>query len=400
MTEDPQPDDLRAGWLVRTGQSPRNVREALRKAMWVGIWLVFLSSPVHDLATGHHTPAATAAGWLGLAAFVGIYLTLVFRNMGKAMNGLVVAALVGALGALAVVLCLSLGPPWLGLFVYVSVACGTAFPLRVAYWTIPLTAVVMLLVGLHGGEQDARNLLLLVVLIGFAMTGVRQLVRTTVELRKARATVAQLAANEERLRLARDLHDLLGHSLSLITLKSELAGRMLPHHPEKAAQQVADIEQVSRQALVDVREAVTGYRRPRLAGELAGMQVALTAAGVTADLPAEPDLDGVPEESESALAWALREAVTNVVRHSGARRCVVELVHRQTLDGAVLELSVEDDGSGGSGSTPGNGLTGLTERLEKAGGSLDAGRVRRGFRLVARVPMASAQGPVGAAGTP
>ncbi|GAA5703153.1 histidine kinase [Streptomyces avermitilis] len=400
MTEDPQPDDLRAGWLVRTGQSPRNVREALRKAMWIVIWLVFLSSPVHDLASGHHTPAATAAGWLGLAAFVGIYLTLVFRNMGRALNGPAVAALVVALGVLAVVLCLSLGPSWLGLFVYVSVACGTTFPLRVAYWTIPLTAVAMLLVGLHGGEQDARNLVLLVVLIGFAMTGVRQLVRTTVELRKARATVAQLAANEERLRLARDLHDLLGHSLSLITLKSELAGRMLPDHPEKAAQQVADIEQVSRQALVDVREAVTGYRRPRLAGELAGMQVALTAAGVTADLPAEPDLDGVPEESESALAWALREAVTNVVRHSGARRCVVELVHRQTLDGPVLELSVEDDGSGGSGSTPGNGLTGLTERLEKAGGSLDAGRVRRGFRLVARVPMASARGPVGTAGTP
>ncbi|MFJ8503132.1 sensor histidine kinase [Streptomyces avermitilis] len=404
MTEDPLPDDARAGWLVRTGQSPRNVREALRKAMWIVIWLVFLSSPVHDLASGHHPPAATAAGWLGLAAFVAIYLTLVFRNMGRALNGPAVAALVVALGVLAVVLCLSLGPSWLGLFVYVSVACGTTFPLRVAYWTIPLTAVAMLLVGLHGGEQDARNLVLLVVLIGFAMTGVRQLVRTTVELRKARATVAQLAANEERLRLARDLHDLLGHSLSLITLKSELAGRMLPDHPEKAAQQVADIEQVSRQALVDVREAVTGYRRPRLAGELAGMQVALTAAGVTADLPAEPDLDGVPEESESALAWALREAVTNVVRHSGARRCVVELVRRQTLDGPVLELSVEDDGSGGSGSTPGstpgNGLTGLAERLEKAGGSLEAGRVRRGFRLVARVPAASARGPLGTAGTP
>ncbi len=165
------------------------------------------------------------------------------------------------------------------------------------------------------------------------MAGVRQLVRTTIELREARATVAQLAANEERLRLARDLHDLLGHSLSLITLKSELAGRMLPAHPEKAAQQVADIEQVSRQALVDVREAVSGYRRPRLAGELAGAQVALTAAGITAALP--PDLDPVPadtdEEAESALAWALREAVTNVVRHSGARRCTVEVLGRQTL---------------------------------------------------------------------
>lgn len=123
---------------------------------------------------------------------------------------------------------------------------------------------------------------------------------------------------------------------------------MLPDRPDKAAQQVADIEQVSRQALVDVREAVTGYRRPRLNAECAGARVALTAAGVTAELPAEPGLDGVPEESESALAWALREAVTNVVRHSGARRCTVELVRRQTLDGPVLELTVEDDGSGGT----------------------------------------------------
>ncbi|MFF3407426.1 sensor histidine kinase [Streptomyces sp. NPDC002742] len=402
MTEDPLPDGARTDRIVRMGESPRNLREALRKSVWIVIWLVFLSSPVHDLVSGHHTPAATAAGWLGLAAFVAVYLMLVFRHMGKAFAGsLAVTLMVLVLGALAVALCLTLGAPWLGLFVYVSVACGTTFPLRVSYVTIPLTAVVMLLVGLHGGERDARNLVLLVVLIGFAMTGVRQLVRTTVELRKARATVAQLAANEERLRLARDLHDLLGHSLSLITLKSELAKRMLPDHPDKAAQQVADIEQVSRQALVDVREAVSGYRRPRLAGELAGAQVALAAADVLAELPAEPDLDGVPEDSESALAWALREAVTNVVRHSGARRCVVGLVRRQTLDGPVLELSVEDDGSGGSsGAAPGNGLTGLTERLEKAGGTLEAGRVRRGFRLVAQVPLERGRASVGAADDP
>ncbi|MET8032928.1 histidine kinase [Streptomyces sp. NPDC005345] len=399
MTEDPQPDGARQDRLVQMGEPPRTLREALVKSLWIVIWLVFLSSPVQDLVSGEHTTRATVAGGVGLAAFVAVYLTLVFRNMGRATADIrTVALMVLALVALAVVLCLTLGPPWLGLFVYVSVACGTAFPLRVSYWTIPLTAVVMLLVGLHAGEKDARDLILLVVLIGFAMTGVRQLVRTTVELRRARATVAQLAANEERLRLARDLHDLLGHSLSLITLKSELAGRMLPDHPEKAAQQVADIEQVSRQALVDVREAVTGYRRPRLAGELAGAQVALTAAGVVADLPAEPDLHGVSTESESALAWTLREAVTNVVRHSGARRCTVELVRRQTLDGPVLELSVEDDGSGGSGgSTPGNGLTGLTERLEKAAGSLEAGRTRHGFRLVARVPLTDERASVGPA---
>ncbi len=117
--------------------------------------------------------------------------------------------------------------------------------------------------------------------------------------------------------------------------------------------------------------------------------MALTAAGVVAEVPAEPDLADVPEEAESALAWALREAVTNVVRHSGADRCAVRLLRRQTLDGPVLELSVEDDGSGGSGKGPGNGLTGLTERLEKAGGTLEAGRVRHGFRLVVRVPTAA-----------
>ncbi|MFG2312158.1 sensor histidine kinase [Streptomyces sp. NPDC048566] len=399
MTEDPLPEGARIEGPVRTGESPRTLREALRKSVWIVIWLVFLSSPIHDLAAGDHSTPATVAGWAGLAAFVAVYLTLVFRTMGVAASRLpAVSLMVLTLLALAVVLSLTLGPAWLGLFVYVSVACGTAFPLRVSYWTIPLTAGVMMLVGLHGGAEDARSLVLLVVLIGFAMTGVRQLVRTTVELRRARATVAQLAANEERLRLARDLHDLLGHSLSLITLKSELAGRMLPDHPERAARQVADIEQVSRQALVDVRAAVTGYRRPRLAGELAGAQVALTAAGVAAGLPAEPDLHGVSDEGESALAWSLREAVTNVVRHSGARRCTVELVRRQTLDGPVLELSVEDDGSGGSaGGVPGNGLTGLAERLEKAGGSLETGGARRGFRLVARVPLTGGRGPGGAA---
>ncbi|MFD9392909.1 sensor histidine kinase [Streptomyces sp. NPDC060000] len=378
----------RRGPPIALGQTARTPHELWRrKLLWIGVWLVFLSSPVHDLVSGGHTTGGTVAGWLGLAVFVTLYLSLLLRDLGATpYPDRLVAALIGSMAVLATVLGLTLGSAWLGLYCYVSVACGMVLPLRTAFWTIPGTAAVLLLVGLRTDEGDALNLLLLVLLIGFAMTGVSQLVRTTVELRKARATVAQLAANEERLRLARDLHDLLGHSLSLITLKSELAGRMLPAHPDKAAQQVADIEQVSRQALVDVREAVTGYRRPRLAAELAGTQVALTAAGIIAAIPAEPDLDDVPEESEAALAWTLREAITNVVRHSGGTRCTVDLVRRQTLDGPLLELSVEDDGSGGSGKGPGNGLTGLTERLEKVGGTLEAGRVKRGFRLTARVP--------------
>ncbi|MFK0167324.1 sensor histidine kinase [Streptomyces sp. NPDC090306] len=366
------------------------------KSLWTAIWLVYLSAPVTDLLWGDHGTVGTVLGWCGLTAFVCGYMLLVFRTGRGERNEWVIGSLVG-LAAGSTALVLTLGESWLVLFVYVSIASGAALPLRLARWALPVTAALMAALAfvVPDGGDDLLALLIPALLGGAAMTGVRQLLRTTIALREARATVAQLAANEERLRLARDLHDLLGHSLSLITLKSELAGRMLPARPEDAAQQVADIERVSRQALVDVREAVTGYRRPRLASELAGAQVALTAAGVVAELPAEPDtlLDGVGEDAESALAWSLREAVTNVVRHSGARRCTVELLRRQTLDGPVLELSVEDDGSGsgtgpgaGAGGGPGNGLTGLRERLEKAGGTLDAGRVRRGFRLVARVP--------------
>ncbi|GAQ70031.1 sensor histidine kinase DesK [Streptomyces turgidiscabies] len=373
------------------------------KSLWIGVWLAYLGAPADDLLHGGHSTGAQFLGWLGLVVFVAYYAALVFRTGRGETTRLVVVSL-ALLAVQSTVLALSLGREWLVLFVYVSTSSGAALPLRMSRWAIAANAALMTAVALAvpGGHSYLAGLIVPALLGGAAMAGVRQLVRTTIELREARATVAQLAANEERLRLARDLHDLLGHSLSLITLKSELAGRMLPAHPEKAAQQVADIEQVSRQALVDVREAVSGYRRPRLAGELAGAQVALTAAGIAAALPedavaADADVD---EDAEAALAWALREAVTNVVRHSGAGRCTVEVLSRQTLDGPVLELSVEDDGSGGgSAGTPGNGLTGLAERLEKAGGSLETSRTKRGFRLVARVPMgtASAAADVGSA---
>ncbi|AXE88424.1 histidine kinase [Streptomyces sp. Go-475] len=380
-----------SGVGVGIGQRPVNRRQRVVKSLWTGIWLVYLSAPVTDLLHGGHGTGVRILGWLGLAAFVTWYMLLVFRT-GRGERNPVVLGSLGVLAAQSTLLALTLGREWLVLFVYVSIASGAALPPRLARWTIPAACALLTAVAFatHDGLGYLSGLLIPALLGGFAMTGVRELVRTTIALREARATVAQLAANEERLRLARDLHDLLGHSLSLITLKSELAGRMLPGQPEKAAQQVADIEQVSRQALVDVREAVTGYRRPRLNAELAGARVALAAAGVTAELPVEPGLTGVPEESESALAWALREAVTNVVRHSGARRCTVELLRRQTLDGPMLELTVEDNGSGGPGDGHGNGLTGLAERLATAGGTLEAGPLKRGFRLVARVPAAGA----------
>ncbi|MDJ0385443.1 sensor histidine kinase [Streptomyces sp. G-G2] len=363
------------------------------KSLWVGIWLFYLSAPVTDLISGGHGVVAVILGSLGLVTFVGWYLTLVFRTVRQFARQRVLLSL-AAMSVLAAVLCLCLGREWLVLFVYVSVSAGAALPGPLSRWAVPAATGLLALTAtvVPGGGDFLAGLLIPAFLGGFAMVGIRQMIATTVELRQARATVAQLAANEERLRMARDLHDLLGHSLSLITLKSELAGRMLPDHPDRAAQQITDIEQVSRQALTDVREAVSGYRRPTLPGELAGARTALTAAGVVADLPsAEPDVE-LPEETESALAYSLREAVTNVVRHSGAKRCTVTLAVRQTLAGPMMELKVTDDGQGSPGE-PGNGLTGLTERLVAVGGTLTAGPAsstgNRGFRLTAQVPIGS-----------
>jgi two-component system sensor histidine kinase DesK len=253
---------------VGIGFAATGRRQVWIKLFWIGIWLAFMSAPVRDLADGDHTPWATALGALGLLVFVGAYLVLVFRHTSKALDRRAVHTTIAFLGALAVVLSLTLGAAWLVLFVYVAVSVGATMPLRTARWLIPVVGAALVGVGLTSDHprEIITALVFPALLGGFAMTGVRQLIRTTIQLREARATVAQLAANEERLRLARDLHDLLGHSLSLITLKSELAGRMLPDHPEQAAAQVADIEQVSRQALIDVRGAVTGYRRPTLPG--------------------------------------------------------------------------------------------------------------------------------------
>lgn len=381
--------DIQGPGGPRIGMRPETRRHQAVKLTWTGLWLFYLSAPVIDLVRGGHGPGARLLGGLGLAAFVTWYLILVLRTARQLPVRRVLLS-VSVLAAQATLLSLTLGREWLVLFVYVAISSGAALPGEISRWTVPGATALLAVTAnaVPGGDAYLAGLLIPSLMGGFAMIGVRAMIRTTMELRQARATVAQLAANEERLRMARDLHDLLGHSLSLITLKSELAGRMLPDQPEAAARQVADIEQVSRQALVDVREAVSGYRRPTLPGELAGARTALTAAGILADLPSDSALE-LPEETESALAWALREAVTNVVRHSGAKRCTVTLTAGQTLAGPMAELTVTDDGAGGP-AVAGNGLTGLTERLEAVGGALTAGPAgKTGFRLQARIPLGS-----------
>ncbi|MFF4601662.1 sensor histidine kinase [Streptomyces sp. NPDC001339] len=378
------------------GDRPRTRRQALGKAMWIAIWFVYLIGPVGQLLDGEMSMAHEVLGWSGLIAFVGGYFALLFRQMLHLPQGrTAVRSAVAVLGVLAASLALTIGPNWLVLFTFVSVATAGVLPAAQARWAIPALTAVVVAIGLRSPNVGVYLFAYAMPCLGsgFTMVGMQHLIRTTNQLREAREEVARLAANEERLRLARDLHDLLGHSLSLITLKSELAGRMLPDRPEDAARQVADIEQVSRQALVDVREAVTGYRRPQLAVELAGARAALRTAGValTVDPALEREHRGLAADEEGALAWALREAVTNVVRHSGARRCELLLSEEWEADERhYLRLSVLDDGSGPPRAQhDGNGLSGLRERLALADGRLETGSAPRtqGFALHAYVPL-------------
>ncbi len=231
-------------------------------------------------------------------------------------------------------------------------------------------------------------------------------------LRRTRADLARSAVAEERLRIARDLHDLLGHSLSLITLKAELAGRVIGTDPHRAAAEISELESVARQSLSDVRAAVAGYRQPDLAGELESAKQLLDSAGISSRITA-PQSDALSNEVDAALAWAVREGTTNVVRHSRATRVTID-VHASPAT-AVAEISDNgppaddvgparpsrpaqadpaDQGHADQDRTPsrirpgGSGLAGLAERVRSLGGELAAGAVEpQGFRLRVMVPL-------------
>ncbi|MFC5750488.1 sensor histidine kinase [Actinomadura rugatobispora] len=198
----------------------------------------------------------------------------------------------------------------------------------------------------------------------------------------AREAQARLAVTEERLRFSRDLHDLLGHSLSLIAVKSELAMRMAEADPARARDEMADVRHAAREALREVRAAVRGYRAVELDAELAGVRAVLEAAGVRCEI-GDPPAD-LPPEVRSVLAWVIREGATNVIKHSEAGRCAVTIAPYG--DSVVLEMS--NDGARPSRRAPGSGLAGLAERVEVLGGTLTAGhRDRDGFLLRAVVPI-------------
>ncbi|MEV5147643.1 histidine kinase [Streptomyces sp. NPDC052727] len=209
------------------------------------------------------------------------------------------------------------------------------------------------------------------------------------EAERAREVEARLAVAEERLRFGRDLHDVLGRNLSVISLKSELAVQLARRGRPEAVEQMIEVQRVAQESQREVRAVVRGYREADLGVELAGAQGVLTAAGIDCEVRAETG--GLPAEVQSALGWVVREATTNVLRHGDAGRCEVELaVH----EGHVV-LTVENDGAAAPSGGGGSGLAGLRERLAAVDGTLEAGVVGTGrdrFRLVADVPLRTVRG--------
>jgi two-component system sensor histidine kinase DesK len=205
-----------------------------------------------------------------------------------------------------------------------------------------------------------------------------QRMRANSKLQMAHEEIEQLAKLAERERIARDLHDVLGHTLSVIVLKSELAGRLFARDPERAAAEIADVEMISRKALSEVREAIRGYRAEGLAAEIKRAHSTLDAAGVT--LVCEDKPPTLNPAVESVISLVVREAVTNIVRHAHASQCSM----RFSAQNGHTSLIVEDDGRGGA-RLEGNGLRGMRERIEALGGQF-AVDGSRGTRLTIQVP--------------
>jgi two-component system sensor histidine kinase DesK len=204
--------------------------------------------------------------------------------------------------------------------------------------------------------------------------------RMNCKLRKANEEIEHLAKVAERERIARDLHDVLGHTLSVITLKSELAGKLIDRDPERAGKEIREVEKISRQALSDVRDAIRGYRSKGLVAELAQAKSTLETAGLTVQCDAATSMQ-LPPMQESVLSLAVREGVTNVVRHANARNCRLRIEQQNDM----CRLEIADDGQGFV-SMEGNGLRGMRERVEMLGGTLDR-RNKSGTILTITLPL-------------
>jgi two-component system, NarL family, sensor histidine kinase DesK len=351
-----------------------------------GMLVIFLAAPLANAFQAHvGTPRLTLLA-VELVLFLGLFANLVLTRDSVLVGRPTPFVRLGLLTVVGVLLPVVAGPGWLVATGIVGATYAAYLPARLAGGGVIVTGAYCGIYALAAGVDQGTAAVYAfepLVIGGFAYASGRR-VELIRQLRATRAELARTAVAEERLRISRDLHDLLGHSLSVIAVKAELARRTLPADPERAGREIAEVEATARRALHEVRDAVSGYRVPSLAVELVSARRAVTAAGVRCLVDA-PEEWTLPPEVDALLAWAAREGATNVVRHSGATRCDIRL----TIGAGEAALELSNDGPSVREDVPGrgNGLAGLAERVGGLGGELTAGvRGAGGYRLRVSVP--------------
>ena len=401
---------------MRDGEGPVRIPSVARISpylVWLAwiLWLPFLAVDAVNVAA-----SATGATRIATLSFVTLfalgYAVATLRNVLdlffmpsselrlKPLRNWPVAAALSGLGIVLAILGQAGGHAIISGFIFTSAYVGGAFPWRpAAVINVALLGLCALLYSVFAVGSPFMTVFLIPV-VSFMVVLVRWSLTTGKDLRAAQEEISRLAVSAERLRIARDLHDLLGHTLSLITLKSELARRLISVSPERADKEMGDVEAAARSTLQEVRDALAQYRRPGVAVELHAARDILDAAGLAFSTEVDEDaLRGLDPRREEVLAWTLREGVTNLVRHADARSCALRL--QRDGKGVAVELANDGRAEGERAAADGPltrapslgaGLAGLQERAESLGGTLEACFLDGGgFRLRVYLPLASAE---------
>jgi two-component system sensor histidine kinase DesK len=365
--------------------------------LFAAVWLVYLAGNVKAL-WHEQVIVLRVVGLVAVTLFGALYMYLVHLSrlvrhgrerppefVSRAWTGLL------ALLALAALQVPGAGSATLSCLTYIAAFGMIALPLPqgIVLATLLFSAAEALPSVVPGWEDNGYGLAVL--LASLATWGIRLAAERGTRLDAAQQEIADLAVQNERARIAADLHDILGHSLTVVTVKAELAQRLLDVDLDRARKELADLESLARDALSDVRATAMGVRGMSLPGEIAAARAALAAANVEATLPGAAD--EVPSRNRELFAWTIREAVTNIVRHSGARHAEVKLGPAvvEILDdgvGAARTGADAQTGSDGQAGSDGQGLAGLRRRAEATGARLTVGARddHPGFRVRVEVP--------------
>ncbi len=375
---------------VATGNPPQDSRMRRYGWLFAAVWLIYLVQPATDV-WAQHDLLRRYGGLAVVVAFAAVFIVTfasgrrLYRR-GQCFSYPIALGVVSVQAVLVALEALIIGQDALGMLVYVGVMAMFLLPSRSGWAVVAAAAAAVLIAPALVSGWSTWSVAFQIFVSGLAMWGVAQLVQRNAQLTEARSEITRLALVNERSRFARDLHDILGHSLTVVAIKAELAGRLAQLDPDRAAAEIADVERIAREALADIRVAAAGYREVTLLDELASAQTALTAAGIQADLPDDQQVDTVPRARQELFGWTVREGVTNVVRHSGAAHCTIRVTARA--------VEIRDDGRGAAGAAgpggdpgrppgpderaaagparpcSGQGLAGLRERAAGAGATL------------------------------